>query len=332
MVQYSFIVYRFERSIKSYLRLCRRSLIPIDAHIEIEADIEFEGIELNRVLAGMANAQLDVNIVILDACRNNPYARSFRGGLNGLAEVQGPKGSFIAFATAPGMIAADGKGRNGVFTGNLLRNLKTRGITIEQVMNRTRKETVAVTNGEQIPWHVSSMTGDFFFQSSGQGAPVTTSTSKQSSSPIIQSTVWKSPPQLDTLKAKGPYLKHGDGSIEDTQLHLLWLPNIEGMMSWVEAQRHIEIINKKGLRGYNDWRIPNKEELLHAAHFAKRNSGFFVMDDAWYWSSTQNGPMTAWLVNMGHAPVAWDDFDEFSKSEDFELPHAVRLVRTLKEN
>ena len=105
------------------------------------------------------------NIIILDACRNNPFARSWSRstGGTGLAAINAPKGTFIGFATSPGSTAADGSGRNGIFTNAFLQNIKTPGITIDQLFNRINRTVDGLTNGAQIPWKSSSLQDDFYF-------------------------------------------------------------------------------------------------------------------------------------------------------------------------
>jgi uncharacterized caspase-like protein len=108
-------------------------LVPTGARIVREQDVEFETVPVGRILGAMEDAANDVNIVILDACRNNPFARSFRSAQRGLAVTQGITGSLIAYATAPGSVAADGTGRNGVYTTHLLHNMRLLEVPIEQV-------------------------------------------------------------------------------------------------------------------------------------------------------------------------------------------------------
>jgi formylglycine-generating enzyme required for sulfatase activity len=142
-------------------------LIPVNADIKGEGDIEFEAMNLNRVLSKMESANNRVNIVILDACRNNPFARSYRSASAGLATVDAPLGSFIAYATAPGKVASDGKESNGLFTSAFVDVLNsTAGITIEQLFKYVRSNVRISSDGEQIPWTSSSMEGDFFFSPS----------------------------------------------------------------------------------------------------------------------------------------------------------------------
>ena len=144
----------------------RNYLMPIDARIESESDIKYEAVDAGRVLGKMEDAGNQLNIVILDACRNNPYARTFRTDQKGLARMDSPTGSLIAYATAPGEVAADGPERNGVFTKYLIQHMMTPNLSIEQVLKRVRLNVARQTNGRQIPWESSSLMGDFFFNPS----------------------------------------------------------------------------------------------------------------------------------------------------------------------
>lgn len=152
-------------------------LIPINANIEKEQDVEFEAVDAQRVIAEMENARSRMNIVILDACRDNPLARSMRGGSRGLATIDAPVGTYIAFSTAPGTVASDGEGRNGLYTQQLIMHLNTPGLRIEDVFKRVRAEVTTKSKGAQIPWENSSITGDFYF--SGGISTVVTDASKR---------------------------------------------------------------------------------------------------------------------------------------------------------
>jgi formylglycine-generating enzyme required for sulfatase activity len=141
----------------------RNYLIPADADIESESDVRFESVDAGRVLGKMEDAGNALNIVILDACRDNPFARSFRSGTQGLARMDAPKGSIIAYATAPGSVAADGHGRNGIYTKNLLAHIDSPGLSIETFFKKVRIGVISETQDRQVPWESSSLTGDFFF-------------------------------------------------------------------------------------------------------------------------------------------------------------------------
>lgn len=141
----------------------RNFLIPIGARIEKEQDVEFEAVDAGRVLAELDAAGNGLNIVILDACRNNPFARSFRSQGHGLASIDAPVGTLLAYATAPGSVASDGPGRNGTYTGELLRAMRRPGMKVEDVLKEVRGNVRRKTNGKQVPWESSSLEGDFYF-------------------------------------------------------------------------------------------------------------------------------------------------------------------------
>ena len=143
----------------------RNYLIPIDAKIDSESDVKYEAVDAGRVLGKMEDAENQINIVILDACRNNPFSRSFRTSERGLARMDAPKGSLIAYATAPGEVAADGSERNGIFTKYLMKHMIEPNLPIELVLKQARIDVARVTGGRQIPWESSSLMGNFYFNS-----------------------------------------------------------------------------------------------------------------------------------------------------------------------
>lgn len=138
-------------------------LIPVDAKIESEEDVDIEAVTVNAVLAQMDAADNRLNIVVLDACRNNPFARAYRSSSRGLALMDAPQGTLIAYATAPGAVADDGDGTNGIFTAALLRHARTKGAGIEEVFKAARVDVRRATDSAQTPWESSSLTGHFYF-------------------------------------------------------------------------------------------------------------------------------------------------------------------------
>ncbi len=153
----------------------RNYLIPVQARLLSESDLPQQAVDASAVLERMEQANNDLNIIILDACRNNPFAmklRSGKGGAGGLAAMQAPKGSLIAFATSPGSVASDGSGENGVYTKHLLENLRTPGLQVEQMFKLVRSGVIAETNSQQRPWETTSIQGDFVFADAGGAAPV----------------------------------------------------------------------------------------------------------------------------------------------------------------
>jgi carboxyl-terminal processing protease len=143
-------------------------LIPVDAQISSEASVRSEAVDVDSLLEQLATSAL--GIVILDACRNNPFERRFRGSAGGLAQMDAPKGILIAYATAPGKVASDGDGRNGLYTQEFLSMLDQPGLKVEDVFKRVRRRVADATADQQVPWESSSLTGDFYFVRSAQAA------------------------------------------------------------------------------------------------------------------------------------------------------------------
>lgn len=140
-------------------------LIPVSANVNTEEEVEYESVEVGLVLAQMEAAKNPMNIVILDACRNNPFARSFRSSDKGLASIDAPSGTLLAYSTAPGSVASDGTGRNGLYTQELLKAMQTDGLSIEDIFKRVRVSVRGATADKQTPWESSSLTGNFYFTS-----------------------------------------------------------------------------------------------------------------------------------------------------------------------
>lgn len=139
-------------------------LIPVDAAIEKDEDIEKRGINLNILLSEMEHGNNNFNIVILDACRTSSISRSFKPKEKGLAVISRTPGEmYIAYATSPDSVASDGDGRNGLFTEELLKNIKTPGKKIEDIFKQVRIGVKKRSNGKQLPWDSSSLSRDFYF-------------------------------------------------------------------------------------------------------------------------------------------------------------------------
>jgi uncharacterized caspase-like protein len=138
-------------------------MIPVDAKIEDAIDVRFEGFPASTLLSALNNAGNRLNIVVMDACRNNPYKAATRSGGTGLARMDAPAGTLIAYSTAPGKVAADGRGRNSPYTRALARSIQTPGARVEDVFKTVRVAVMERTNDAQVPWESSSLTGDFFF-------------------------------------------------------------------------------------------------------------------------------------------------------------------------
>jgi len=137
-------------------------LIPLGAEVSAEDEVEYEAVDAGLVLSKMRSSSPGVNIILLDACRNNPFARSFRSGSRGLARMDAPTGTIIAYATAPGGVAADGSGRNGLFTKHLLKHIERKGMALDDVLRRVRKGVAQETSSKQVPWASESLLTEVF--------------------------------------------------------------------------------------------------------------------------------------------------------------------------
>jgi len=140
----------------------RNYLVPVNADIESEGDVEDEAVSVDQILSRMGDAGNRMNIVILDACRNNPFS-TFRSVSRGLTQMVAPSGTFIAYATAPGSVAEDGDGENGVYTQALLKEIQTPGVQLEDVFKNVLTDVKKQTGDKQVPWTSSSVEGKFYF-------------------------------------------------------------------------------------------------------------------------------------------------------------------------
>jgi hypothetical protein len=141
----------------------RNYLIPVDAKFSTERRVRLEAVDMEVAMEQMSAAKTKVSMVIIDACRDNPFERSFRSSAGGLSQVDAPQGTFIAYATAPGRVAADGDGEHGVYTQELLKAINKPGAKIEEIFKAVRINVTRITGGGQLPWEASSLTGDFVF-------------------------------------------------------------------------------------------------------------------------------------------------------------------------
>jgi uncharacterized caspase-like protein len=146
----------------------RNYLIPVGANIDREDEVAYSAVDAQAVLDKMEAAGNVANIMILDACRNNPFTRSMRSGQAGLAQMDAPVGTLLAYATSPGAVASDGNGTNGLYTQHLLTAIRQPGNKVEDVFKQVRANVRRDSQGKQVPWESTSLEGDFYFR----GAPV----------------------------------------------------------------------------------------------------------------------------------------------------------------
>jgi uncharacterized caspase-like protein len=189
----------------------RNFLIPVDAEIRSEDEIPIAGVDVGFLLGRMGNAKSRINIVILDACRNNPFAGRGGSAAQGLAQMDAPVGTLLAYATAPGKLAADsgtGSSANSLYAANLAQHLLTPGLPVEHVFKRVREAVVRATAQAQVPWESSSLQGEFAF------VPGTT-TAVHSNSPEVEAAgelaFWNSIQQANRADEYRAYLRQYPG-------------------------------------------------------------------------------------------------------------------------
>ncbi len=144
--------------------LGRNYLLPIGAVLRTAVDLRYKAVDAGRVLDGMGESGNGLNMVVLDACRNNPFPSSFRSASRGLARLSPAKGTLVLYATQPGAVASDGNGRNGVFTKHLLAAMAEPGLEVEQAFKRTALAVDKETGGAQTPWLEGVVLGHFAFR------------------------------------------------------------------------------------------------------------------------------------------------------------------------
>lgn len=176
-------------------------LIPVGESVTNEIDVKYNCVEAGFVLDHMEQARSGINIVILDACRNNPF-KGYRSANRGFAHMSAPTGSIIAYSTAPGKVAQDGSGRNSPFTKNLIEKINIAGLKIEEVFKEVRKDVASETGRQQIPWESSSLMGDFYFKGGAGDKPAINN----------QNSYNNEPNPIEETNANSGYFKdHRDG-------------------------------------------------------------------------------------------------------------------------
>jgi hypothetical protein len=140
----------------------RNFLLPVDARVQSAADLPAQCLELNGLLSDLSKAKGKVFVLILDACRDNPFGADFQPVQKGLSQFDAPAGSLLAFSTSPGNVAADGSGANGLYTENLVRELSVKGVRLEDALKRVRLAVRVTSRGAQVPWESTSLESDVF--------------------------------------------------------------------------------------------------------------------------------------------------------------------------
>lgn len=180
----------------------------VDADIVGEEDVPNQSLSTRQIMDVLSDAKSRMNLVFLDACRDNPFARSFRSSSRGLGRENAPSGTLISFATRPGSTAADGDGRNGLYTSVLLQQIKNTDQPIEQVLKRVVTGVKAASKGQQEPWMEGSIEGDFCFGQCGNAlSTAIIPTSVGMSDEQKEQKFWSDAFAIDTPTALEAYLE-----------------------------------------------------------------------------------------------------------------------------
>jgi hypothetical protein len=313
-------------------------LLPIDFQRIPEHRVHLHSILADAVLNEMDNAKSDANIMILDACRDNPFNESRSLNNRGLAKMVAPAGTFIAYSTAAGNVAADGGGNgNSIYTKYLINLLGVPGLSIDDVFRkvgtRVREQSSRDQSDRdriQIPWVSSSLLGEepFYF------IPPNNTPPPQNPSP-------------QGGRAIGQYIDHGNGTITDTKSGLMWKRCSEGL-SGVNCEKGkteeykydaaVQRFKNVGYAGYSDWRLPTVDELKTLVYCSNGvedkdrgrcndgskqptiNQQVFPNTTSWYWSGSPDADSSdfAWYVYF---------FGGYSGGVLRPNSFAVRLVR-----
>ena len=309
-------------------------IIPLDAEMREETDVKYEAVDARRVLDAMYNAGNDLNIVILDACRDNPLARGFRSGSSGLARMDAPKGTIVAYSTSPGKLALDGKGRNSPYTAALVDYMDDPGLTIEQVFKKCRRRIDEATNGKQIPWESTSLTGDFYFSTKGKDnrfseeqarlekqrreleqlrAEIERKQQKSQDQRVEVASTPKKPsytqPSSSTsnvIERDGIYVAYANGIVKDTKTGLEWKAGPDKSTNWDQARSWVQNLNLDG----GGWRMPTMDELeaLYKKGAGDRNMTPLLKISGWaVWSGETKGSSNARYFHFRDGSRHWDD-------------------------
>jgi len=263
-------------------------LIPTNAKIDDKEDVEFESLAVNRIIKKMEYSKNRLNIVVLDACRNDPFSR---GGGGGLAPINNAKGMYIAFATAPGEVASDGSERNGLFTKYLIENIQKSNITLNEVFKKTRQSVYERSNAKQMPWTSSSIIGDFYFKVDGN---VNYQQKNDNTNELLLKRLADLEKKLNIQKEqnnKNIWIDHDTGLIwqdepytykekEAYKFNDYYGQNYGKVLDWKKAKRYCKNLI---LSGYSDWYLPTKDQLKDL--YKKKDRLKNVVSD-YYWSSS----------------------------------------------
>ena len=324
-------------------------LIPVKARVTTETDLQFEAVDAGRVLGKMQSAGNRLNIVILDACRDNPFKRSFRTTEKGLAQMDAPKGTIIAYATSPGSVAADGRGRNGIYTKHLLKNIGRKGMSVYDVFRETGLGVMEETGEKQVPWTSSTPVQRYYIAGMGKGGGndderrrfeedqerlekqrrefeqakaeferkqrESKQRMKVASVPQRPSYSRPSTPTYNMPDRDGVYVAYANGIVRDTRTGLEWKAGPDRNTDWNEARSWVQSLG-------GDWRMPTSEELegLYKKGKGDRNMTPLLKTNGWWiWSGEMKGSSNGTAFDFYYGHRTWIYLDSSNTTRAFAV-------------
>ena len=313
---------------------------------------------MNLILNFMEDAGNRVNIVVLDACRDNPYVRKFRSSSRGLGHIEAAKGMFIGFATAPGSVAADGTGRNGLYTEHLLASLKHPDGDIDKVFRRVAAQVSKATREQQVPWVSSSLTGDFYFRTpvvkgvddarvrqieqeradlakeveklraelqNARVASISVKPPQGAPRPVPAAPEATKPEPRPLSKSAAPASESAVGAQADWSTRVAALENLAGQLTFAKALALLfDITGDDALGRLVSLETETKRLSWHSAYaLGTTANGGIVRGRSWKWGNTRNAEDAALSHCKGDCKVVMVN-GEFREKEFIAFARALR--------
>lgn len=305
-------------------------LVPIDAQLKRERDLQFEAVGLDFIMRQMEiDREGKTTIVILDACRDNPLARNLARSMGtrstaigrGLAAAATGLGTFIAYATQPGNVAQDGQGHNSPFTAALARHMKTKGRNLNATMIAVRNDVVAATGGHQVPWDHSALNRDFYFVPA-DAAPRAGTVSAPPSASSDDLTALKARLRKLEEEAKARETQIASGRIEDLKSRAAALQEEDRR----QTRKLFDLMRKQGQAKDNAERGQLTRELMELRmDMSRRNQELARVRQQ---LEAADGSVTKTAALDGGAPPVTPSPDPNASAANFSQDDDVRLEGT----
>lgn len=308
-------------------------LVPVDADIKEKSDTEYEAVCINKVTDRLKNIGNRLNIVILDACRNDPFSRAV--GTGGLAKME-PIGLFVSYATGAGSVSSDGKaGGHGLFTKYLIENIN-KPMGLQNVFQKTREEVYEASNHKQFPAIYNQIVkGDFYFtppSSIGKNEEVKVEKEKliiKEEKPKIEKdkSIEEKPKVKNNnhwnskiFNGQRSYSQNSENTVKDNYTNLIWTKNADIKKSWSDAVKYCKSLS---LDNYTNWDLPTKKELQYLTDTSKFapviDTKYFNVprDITHHWTKTTFEADNSKAFGINFLAGGYDNFDKSEESYVF---------------